>query len=124
MECAYVHWQVCATFIDNPVGVEHRHQVGIDNGMWSSDSPHTAATWPQSQAVIARDVKDVPAAETWQMVRENVTPLSALDLVEGAPQREDRVMRTERAGMSHLAQRRERPCAPPPRTGRGLLTRR
>jgi len=25
MECAYGHWQVCATFIDNPVGVEHRH---------------------------------------------------------------------------------------------------
>src|SRR2546425_2703574 len=100
MACAYVHGQVCATCMDDPVGVEHRPQGGIDNCMWSSDSPHTAATWFPSQEVIAWDVKDVPAAETWQMVRENVMQLSARDLVEGAPQREDRVMRTERAGMS------------------------
>jgi hypothetical protein len=31
--------------------------------------------------VIARDFKDVPAAEKGQMVRENVTQLYALDLV-------------------------------------------
>ena len=68
MECAYVHGQLCATSIDDPVGVEHRHQVRIDNLMWSSDSPHTASTWPQPQEVIARDFKDVPAAEQWQMV--------------------------------------------------------
>ena len=76
----YFHRQVSATFIDDSVGVENRHQIGIDNIMWSSDYPHTASTWPQSQEVIARDFKDVPAAEKWKIVRENVTQLYELDL--------------------------------------------
>jgi predicted TIM-barrel fold metal-dependent hydrolase len=62
------------------VGVKHRHQIGVDNIMWSSDYPHTASTWPHSREVIARDFKDVPAAEQWKIVRENVTKLYDLDL--------------------------------------------
>ena len=76
----YFHRQVYATFIDDPMGVANRFQIGIDNIMWSSDYPHTASTWPQSQEVIARDFKDVPAAEKWKIVRENVTQLYELDL--------------------------------------------
>ena len=26
--------------------------MGADNGMWSSDYPHTAAVWPRSQQFI------------------------------------------------------------------------
>ena len=76
----YFHRQVYATFIDDSVGVENRHQIGIDNIMWSSDYPHTASTWPHSQEIIARDFKDVPTAEKWQIVRQNVTRLYDLDL--------------------------------------------
>jgi predicted TIM-barrel fold metal-dependent hydrolase len=76
----YFHRQVYATFIDDPVGVENRHQVGIDNIMWSSDYPHTASTWPHSQDIIARDFKGVPDAEKWKIVRENVIALYDLDL--------------------------------------------
>ncbi len=39
----YFHRQVSATFIDDSVGVENRHQIGIDNIMWSSDYPHTVS---------------------------------------------------------------------------------
>jgi predicted TIM-barrel fold metal-dependent hydrolase len=76
----YFHRQVYATFIDDSVGVENRHQIGIDNIMWSSDYPHTASTWPHSQDIVARDFKDVPAEEKWKIVRENVTALYDLDL--------------------------------------------
>jgi predicted TIM-barrel fold metal-dependent hydrolase len=76
----YFHRQVYATYIDDPVGVADRHQIGIDNIMWSSDSPHTASSWPHSQDIVARDVKDVPAEEKWKIVRENVTKLYELDL--------------------------------------------
>jgi predicted TIM-barrel fold metal-dependent hydrolase len=76
----YFQRQVYATFIDDPVGVENRHQVGIDNVMWSSDYPHTASTWPHSQDIIARDFKGVPDAEKWKIVRENVIALYDLDL--------------------------------------------
>jgi predicted TIM-barrel fold metal-dependent hydrolase len=77
---AYFHRQVYATYIDDPVGVADRHQIGIDNIMWSSDYPHTASTWPHSQDIVARDFKDVPAEEKWKIVRENVTKLYELDL--------------------------------------------
>jgi predicted TIM-barrel fold metal-dependent hydrolase len=76
----YFHRQVYATYIDDPVGVADRHQIGIDNIMWSSDYPHTASTWPHSQDIVARDFKDVPAEEKWKIVRENVTTLYELDL--------------------------------------------
>jgi predicted TIM-barrel fold metal-dependent hydrolase len=76
----YFHRQVYATFIDDAVGVENRHQIGIDNIMWSSDYPHTASTWPHSRDIIARDFKTAPEAEKWKIVRENVIALYDLDL--------------------------------------------
>ena len=62
------------------MGVENRHQVGIDNIMWSSDYPHTASTWPHSQDIIVRDFKGVPDAEKWKIVRDNVIALYDLAL--------------------------------------------
>jgi hypothetical protein len=53
----YFHRQVYATFIDDAVGVENRHQIDIDNIIWSSDYPHTASTWPHSRDIIARDLR-------------------------------------------------------------------
>jgi predicted TIM-barrel fold metal-dependent hydrolase len=76
----YFHRQVYATFIDDSVGVENRHQIGIDNIMWSSDYPHTASTWPHSRDIIARDFKAAPEEEKWKIVRENVIALYGLDL--------------------------------------------
>jgi predicted TIM-barrel fold metal-dependent hydrolase len=76
----YFHRQIYATYIDDPVGVADRHQIGIDNMMWSSDYPHTASTWPHSQDIVARDFKDVPADEKRKIVRDNVTKLYELDL--------------------------------------------
>ncbi len=76
----YFHRQVHATFIDDPVGVKHRHQVGIGNMMWSSDYPHTASTWPHSQEVIARDFADVSQEETRRIIRENAIRLYNLDV--------------------------------------------
>lgn len=71
----YFHRQVCATFINDPLGVKYRHQVGVDNVMWSSDYPHTVSTWPHSQEVIARDFAGVPEDEKWKIVRNNVIGL-------------------------------------------------
>ena len=76
----YFRRQVWATYIDDPLAVKYRHQVGIDNVMWSSDYPHTASTWPHSQELVERDFKDVPGEEKWKIVRENVTRLYRLDL--------------------------------------------
>src|SRR5436309_14255384 len=66
----YFHRQVYATFIDDPLGVQNRAQIGIENIMWSSDYPHTASTWPHSQEFIARDFTAVAADEKRKIVRQ------------------------------------------------------
>jgi len=76
----YFRRQIHATFIDDPLGVQNRHQVGIANVMWSSDYPHTASTWPHSREIIARDFAGVPEAEQRKITRDNVIDLYHLDL--------------------------------------------
>src|SRR5438552_9630351 len=48
----YVKRQVYATFINEPIFIHTVSLYGADNGMWSSDYPHTAAVWPRSQQFI------------------------------------------------------------------------
>ena len=43
--------QVCATFMEDPVGLRERHIIGIDNIMWASDYPHSETTWPNSKSL-------------------------------------------------------------------------
>ncbi len=35
-------------FISDPVGVQLRHQIGIDNICWECDYPHSDSSWPKS----------------------------------------------------------------------------
>ncbi len=35
-------------FIDDPVGVKMREQIGIDTIMWECDYPHSDTTWPEA----------------------------------------------------------------------------
>ena len=76
----YFHRQVYATFIDDPLGVQNRAQIGIENIMWSSDYPHTASTWPHSREFIARDFTAVAADEKRKIVRQNAIDLYDLGL--------------------------------------------
>ena len=49
----YFHRQMYLTFVDDPRGLEHRHDLGVDRIMWSTDFPHPATSWPNSQAIVA-----------------------------------------------------------------------
>jgi len=59
----YFDQNVYASFISDPVGVELRHKSGCKNIMWSSDYPHSEATFPHSHKVIAQNFQGVPKAE-------------------------------------------------------------
>jgi predicted TIM-barrel fold metal-dependent hydrolase len=48
---AYFDRQVFATFMEDPVGLRERHEIGIDNIMWASDYPHSETTWPNSKSL-------------------------------------------------------------------------
>jgi hypothetical protein len=40
------HFLTC--FISDQVGVELRHQIGIDNIAWEADYPHSDSMWPEA----------------------------------------------------------------------------
>lgn len=58
-------------FMDNPIGVQLRHHVGVDKVMWSSDFPHAPTDWPHSMQTIERNFAGVPAEEKYLMVAGN-----------------------------------------------------
>ncbi|OHV42682.1 hypothetical protein BCD48_30555 [Pseudofrankia sp. BMG5.36] len=68
---AYFQSNIFLTFMDERRGVNMRHDIGIDNIMWSTDFPHPACTWPNSRKVVAELMRDVPANEAHKLVYGN-----------------------------------------------------
>lgn len=64
--------QVSATFQEDRIGIDARAQIGVDCLMWAADYPHSDSTWPNSQAVIARDFAAVAADERAAILGGNV----------------------------------------------------
>jgi predicted TIM-barrel fold metal-dependent hydrolase len=61
------------------VFVDSLHRYGPDNIMWSSDYPHTAATWPNSQEFIAETFGALPEASRRKIVHDTAARLYGLD---------------------------------------------
>ena len=66
-------------FMDNRVGVELRHHIGVDHMMWSTDFPHDPSDWPHSQDVITRNFAGVPEDEKQAIVAGNAVRYFHLD---------------------------------------------
>jgi len=71
----YFRRQLYATFIDDPFGVAHRSEIGVDNLLWSSDFPHSATFWPHSREKIANDFDGVSEEDKRKILFENVAKL-------------------------------------------------
>ena len=65
--------QMAITFMDDAAGLKLRHDIGIGNILWSTDFPHPATTWPNSEAVIDRQMNGIPADERELMVAGNAS---------------------------------------------------
>ena len=65
----YVERNVHFTFITDTFGVRSRHDVGVDNMLWSSDYPHISADWPYSWRSIQAAMSGVPHEEREQHAR-------------------------------------------------------
>jgi predicted TIM-barrel fold metal-dependent hydrolase len=63
--------QIALTFMDDKAGLRLRHDIGIENILWSTDFPHPATTWPNSRAVVDRLMDGVPDAERKLMCEAN-----------------------------------------------------
>jgi predicted TIM-barrel fold metal-dependent hydrolase len=63
------HFLTC--FIHDPVGVELRHKIGIDNIAWEMDFPHSDSSWPDAPESLATELMGVPDDEVNAMSHGN-----------------------------------------------------
>lgn len=59
----YFRRNMSLTFMDDEVGLQLRHMIGVENILWSTDFPHPATTWPNSRDVVARQFAEIPDDE-------------------------------------------------------------
>ena len=63
------HFLTC--FIADPIGIELRDKIGIDNIAWECDYPHSDSSWPDAPEELARVAADVPDADLHKIGFEN-----------------------------------------------------
>jgi predicted TIM-barrel fold metal-dependent hydrolase len=68
----YLQRQVSFTYIDEPEAMESLELVGVENMMFSTDYPHSAATWPHSQEIVERDLGAMAPEVRQQIIHDNV----------------------------------------------------
>jgi len=76
----YFRRQLFATFIDDPYGLAHRDEIGVDNLLWSSDFPHSATFWPHSREKIAEDFQGIGEEDKRKILSENVAKLYGFEV--------------------------------------------
>jgi predicted TIM-barrel fold metal-dependent hydrolase len=62
-------------FIDDPIGLTLRHEIGIDKIMYEADFPHDDSHWPTTRADVAEAVADIPDDEVKMIVEDNARAL-------------------------------------------------
>ena len=73
----------------DPLGLQLRHEIGVDRIMFEADYPHADSTWPDSQALIHDLVGSFPPDEIAKLTHENASavyrhPLPAALLSPGS----------------------------------------
>ena len=81
----YFAEQIYATFFNDLVGGKMFSWWGVDNCMWSNDYPHQNSTWPNSRAVIERDMAHLSAEAREKLLNTNVRKLYKLNAPVSLP---------------------------------------
>ncbi len=55
--------QVICCWIDDPVGIEMRHKMNIDQICWECDYPHSDSTWPQSPEQFMKQMQSANCSD-------------------------------------------------------------
>ena len=66
---------VYGCLLDDTIGMELRHHIGIGHVMFESDYPHADSKWPYSRRYAADLLADVPDDEAHRMIELNAREL-------------------------------------------------
>ncbi len=75
----YFRRNIRLTFMRDNVGIRHRHEIGLDLLLWSTDYPHRESTFPHSREVLANMMAGVPPNEQHQIAFGNTAALYGLN---------------------------------------------
>ena len=80
-ELPSTYWkrQMAATFVHEPEGVELRHQIGLENVLWSTDFPHPVCNWPDAGKKIVKQFEGVPEDEVHAITWANGARMYGID---------------------------------------------
>jgi predicted TIM-barrel fold metal-dependent hydrolase len=70
---------VVTCFIDDPIGIQLRHKIGIDSITWECDYPHSDTTWPNSPEALSKAFEGVPDEDINKITHENALRHFRLD---------------------------------------------
>lgn len=62
-------------FMEDDIGIQLRHIIGVENMIWGSDFPHPESTWPQSMRFLDRLFGDVPDEDRRKITSENAAKM-------------------------------------------------
>jgi len=95
------HFLTC--FISDPVGIELRHRVGIDNIAWEMDYPHSDSMWPGAPEELGTVLTkhDVPDDEINKMTYENACRWFSFDPFQHVPREKATVGALRKAATGH-----------------------
>ncbi|MBI2170096.1 MAG: amidohydrolase [Actinobacteria bacterium] len=71
--------RIITCFIDDPVGVAMRDEIGVDGITWECDYPHSDCTWPVAPETLASSLDGVPAADVEKLTHANAMRLFRYD---------------------------------------------
>lgn len=75
----YWYRNMSATFIWDPAGIRQRHEVGVENMMWSTDYPHHGNDWPYSRKAINDTFAEVRPDEREKILSGNAIRIFDLE---------------------------------------------
>lgn len=92
------HFLTC--FISDPVGVQLRDMIGIDNISWECDYPHSDSSWPEAPEELAEVAVDVPDDDLDKITHLNAMRWYSYDPFAHVPREEATVaaLRARAAG--------------------------
>jgi uncharacterized protein len=76
----YFKENVYMTFQDDWTAFKYRHGMSVERLMWGNDFPHSDATWPDSQALLAEHTADMTDYERNRILHDNVAELYGITL--------------------------------------------
>jgi predicted TIM-barrel fold metal-dependent hydrolase len=95
------HFLTC--FISDPIGLELRDKIGVDNIAWEADYPHSDSLWPDAPEALGADFDRfaVPDHDIRKITHENAMRWYSFDPFGHTPRNEATVRALRRKAAGH-----------------------